>query len=284
MHAAFAYLGSNCNKVNIELLILIRSSCLLNSILFFQRFFGTIRQSLGPNDHPSAIGFIQIYKLLAVFGILKPPMYGNCVARDDSPLEPLIKISDIRDIYSRGENAITLLSELKDRLNGLIEQSNWDAADVIEHDYSLPSVTDALIYYITGSMCKKIRQSSKCDTCISAVTSRNPLGLGVIAELYECRSEGKLVHPNANLFRFIQAVEQKLELNLDRIDVYESTVENIIDSGGLSFPCAEHKEEIMAWTIMHFVMVRMRQHAAQRNNEAYKENCHIRKTSKFSKS
>ena len=35
----------------------------------------------GTNDHPSTPTFLQIYKILSVFSILKPPKLGNCTLR-----------------------------------------------------------------------------------------------------------------------------------------------------------------------------------------------------------
>lgn len=43
-------------------------------ILFynFQKFFGIIRQVAGPNDHPSTPTFLQLYRMLSVYSLVKP--------------------------------------------------------------------------------------------------------------------------------------------------------------------------------------------------------------------
>jgi hypothetical protein len=43
--------------------------------MFFVQYqlFGSIWQANGPNDHPITITFLQVYKLLSVYSILKPP-------------------------------------------------------------------------------------------------------------------------------------------------------------------------------------------------------------------
>lgn len=61
-------------------------------------FFGTIRQATGPNDHPSTPTFIQVYKMLSLYSVLKPPKTGNCKILDSSP--PKITITDIKQIFS----------------------------------------------------------------------------------------------------------------------------------------------------------------------------------------
>lgn len=44
----------------------------------FQKFFGKIRSSGGQNDSPTFNSFSQLYSLLSVYNVLKPPKFGNC--------------------------------------------------------------------------------------------------------------------------------------------------------------------------------------------------------------
>lgn len=36
------------------------------------------RQATGPNEHPSTPTFLQVYKMLSMYSLLKPPKSGNC--------------------------------------------------------------------------------------------------------------------------------------------------------------------------------------------------------------
>lgn len=45
---------------------------------YLKKFFGVIRQVSGPNDHPSKPTFLQLYRMLAVSSLVKPPKNGNC--------------------------------------------------------------------------------------------------------------------------------------------------------------------------------------------------------------
>jgi len=85
-------------------------------------FFGIIRQVAGSNVHPSAPTFLQLYKLLSTYSILKPPKSGNCTINDDSPLNPVIKISDLKEIYNHEKSH--LVEDLKNKLNKIIEEKN----------------------------------------------------------------------------------------------------------------------------------------------------------------
>ncbi|KAE9522708.1 hypothetical protein AGLY_016891 [Aphis glycines] len=61
------------------------------------KFFGTIRQATGPNDHPTTPTFLHLYKILSVYSVLKPPKYGNCTVVNSDISK--ISLADIRDIF-----------------------------------------------------------------------------------------------------------------------------------------------------------------------------------------
>ena len=57
--------------------------------------------------------FLQIYIILAFFGILKPPRSGNC-SIPDTPTKPLISISKLKEIYkSEIQNNETVVAGLE---------------------------------------------------------------------------------------------------------------------------------------------------------------------------
>jgi len=47
----------------------------------------------GANNDPSTPTFLQVYKLLSVYAILKPPKYGNYSVYENIPHTNLITIS-----------------------------------------------------------------------------------------------------------------------------------------------------------------------------------------------
>ncbi|KAG8236684.1 hypothetical protein J437_LFUL016721 [Ladona fulva] len=189
------------------------------------RFFGAVRIAAGSNDHPAAVTFLQLYKLLAVYGVLKPPRSGNCSIKYDIPLTPMIKISDIREIYTEKSSSQSNIQKLKEQLDGLIEQGDWEVCDVIEHDYSLAPVFDSIIYYITGYLCKRIKRQSKCPVCQAAVGTSTPTCLLSSAAL--CRMDEQILHPNVQLFNFIRGIEAKFVANLNLPNVYSATSGNL---------------------------------------------------------
>lgn len=89
--------------------------------IFFQKFFGIIRQSCGPNDHPTTPTFLHLYKILSVYSVLKPPKYGNCsITSTDTPQ---ISLADLHEIFHSKDSCKTeKITKLKIKLDKLIEE------------------------------------------------------------------------------------------------------------------------------------------------------------------
>ncbi|XP_051159622.1 uncharacterized protein LOC127285741 [Leptopilina boulardi] len=120
-----------------------------------EKFFGTIRLAAGSNEHPTCPTFLQLYKLLAAYSILKPPRYGNCLVTEQK-VQNLITISEIKEIFEKSHSKSTsLLNSIKNKLDSLIEEDTWEVDEVIEHDYSIRPVIDCIIYYTTAYWSKK---------------------------------------------------------------------------------------------------------------------------------
>lgn len=124
--------------------------CLFCNICF-QKFFGTVREAAGSNDHPTCATFLQLYKLLSVYSIFKPPKYGNCTSEAHNTPQILITLSELKEIYGTSESKTsTTLKHLRERLDISIRCEEWEADEVIEHDYNLATSIDCIIYYVTG--------------------------------------------------------------------------------------------------------------------------------------
>ncbi|XP_036146648.1 uncharacterized protein LOC118646884 [Monomorium pharaonis] len=120
-----------------------------------EKFFGTIRQCAGCNDHPNCPTFLQLYKLLSVYSVIKPPKYGNCTVSSDSR-PTLISIDEIKAIYGNkreGKSAESMRT-IKTKLDQVLQSGDWEADDILdphsEHDYALSPILDCIIYYVTG--------------------------------------------------------------------------------------------------------------------------------------
>lgn len=56
------------------------------------------REVNGPNDHPCTATFLQVYKMLSVYSMLKPQKTGNCKILDTNTTK--ISISDLKTVFN----------------------------------------------------------------------------------------------------------------------------------------------------------------------------------------
>ncbi|XP_077553125.1 uncharacterized protein LOC144167840 [Haemaphysalis longicornis] len=118
-------------------------------------FFGTIRQAGGQNEHPTFPTFLQLYRMLSLYTLLKPPKFGNCTVNAEEK-RPCITLGDMRLAFQQGEQQTNRLDSLRERLDGLVEEGSWECEDILEHDYRMADTVDCIIYYVTGYLCRKI--------------------------------------------------------------------------------------------------------------------------------
>lgn len=62
----------------------------------------------------------------------------------------------------------TALQKLKDRLDLLVEQDDWDGEDLIEDNYKSPELVEIVIYYASGYLCRRLLKFTKCEVCLSS--------------------------------------------------------------------------------------------------------------------
>lgn len=106
-----------------------------------------MRSAGGSNYHPSAPTFLQLYKLLSLFGVVKPPQKGNCIVNADH--SRLVGLAEFKDLFST-KRGISLQQALKEKLNEIIDNDECDY-DVYA-DFLEASVPQCIAYYITGEL------------------------------------------------------------------------------------------------------------------------------------
>jgi len=72
---------------------------------------------------------LQLYKLLSIYSILKPPKFGNCTVEPSDDAKPLITISEIKLIFNN-KNKPSALDVIKKKMDGLVEDGDWEFSDV----------------------------------------------------------------------------------------------------------------------------------------------------------
>lgn len=80
---------------------------------------------------------------------------------------------------------------------------------------------------------------TSCSRCRSAFTV--PENSSVEASLTNTKSRGGLLHPNLKLVELLRIAEDYFSKNADSQFIYWETVEHVLDTNSVTFPCAEHK-------------------------------------------
>lgn len=268
-----------------------------------------ICQSTGPNDAPTTPTFLQVYKILTAYSILKPPKSGNCTILDTS--NPKITLNDIKQVFDTDQSIRSIkINELASRLDKIADMGTWEADELLDHDYCQSPVKDCITYYICGYVSRQILKHTKCNSCKLAIQSGKYYCLGSYlnkilikcitflptylagnssiaseAVLTNLKSRGNLIHPNLGFFKLICDLEKSFEKYCNTEHVFQDCVDDFLSQSGhlISFPCLEHRTDILTYIISYYITMRMRQHTALRNRDLKKKSSHLKKQSKLVK-
>jgi hypothetical protein len=253
-----------------------------------------IRHAAGSNDHPGMPTFLQMYKILSTFSVIKPPQYGNCTVfkNDEESTRPIVTISDIKELYNNSHHDQSSLTKLKEKLNDISNDDELNFNLFLDDDYNRPEIINCVIYQVTGYLSQHILKSVKCDVCKTAFTADitentesteySPFPPALLTNIMLQRSEGRIIHPNLKLYNLIHYLENLFSKYCHRSDVYEMIIENIY-TPNLSFPCKSHGDKILAQIIQYYILLRMRQYTKKINTEKKYLSQQIKKNSKFYK-
>jgi hypothetical protein len=59
--------------------------------IYFRDFLTLVLQAGGANDHPTFTNFLQLYRMLLTYNLLKPPQFSNCSVLDSNTKKNQIK-------------------------------------------------------------------------------------------------------------------------------------------------------------------------------------------------
>lgn len=78
--------------------------------------------------------------------------------------------------------------------------------------------------------------------------------------------------------------EDSFETYCDNEHAFQDCIDDFLSNNcHISFPCLEHRTEILTYIISYYVTMRMRQHATLKNRELKNNSCHLKKRSKLVK-
>lgn len=246
-----------------------------------------IRQACGSNDHPTLIGFLQMYRMLSTYSLLKPPKYGNCIA--DKEYTSDIKYQDFKNIFEIDENfSQKHIHTLQEKLQESIE--NNPDCDVLTFLDERPLqsndniVLDCIVFYVTGFVIKMVLQHITCDNCkqFMLVSEGDLPAVDPESQLLLIKKRGILIHPNRNIYHLVKEVEESIKNSIDKEDIYEEAMNDLFRKEiDIVYPCENHKYYVLSTIIYKYILLRMRFHCKQKNINCPKESREKRKLAKL---
>ncbi|KAK3915244.1 Transposable element P transposase [Frankliniella fusca] len=189
-----------------------------------EHFFGKVRQSCGPGCHPTPLQFIQVYRLLSVGSLIKPPRGSNITGAE--MLDSLLKVEDLVEEDNRQRRV-----ELENALDEALDSG--EIVDCIDkalgdHRYSKDyKLEEKALRYFSGYVARKARKTSTaktCQECFVALSAPIDQEHMAIDDIIVARSKGNLIIPSDKLWDLVRALEVAV---LDTIHVKNLT-SNII--------------------------------------------------------
>ncbi|KAH7939225.1 hypothetical protein HPB52_008941 [Rhipicephalus sanguineus] len=191
---------------------------ILSTLDLAQYLLTQVRQVAGENDHPDMPTFIQLHRMLAVFSVLKPPKFGNCEAREEAPV---IDFAAFRASFKNKKPDESSVAMLKAEPDGLIETEAWDCNDIVTTGYNSVEVVDAILYYVTGFVSRKMTKLLPCVKCRQSLSVTMPNRQK--AELTLCKTRCGLRHSNSRLYEMLRCNENFFSKTMDDCDVFWET-------------------------------------------------------------
>ena len=236
--------------------------------MLFQRFFGMMRHCCGSNDHPDSALFIQMYKLVSTYSLIKPPKGSNVSSND--VMKVLINIKDIPDINERRQQWDAQIDTILDK--GLNVDTICDASLLLEeHDYFNCSTSDYVLAYVAGFVARKGSRFAKvnrnknsfiCDECLKSLHLGPDETVTDTYKLIEMKSKGYLCKPSLNLFNLISLLERATLNVMNTQNVCAETIFLITAALEELTPlpfvgCEEHKMDFTHKILTFYLTTRM---------------------------
>ncbi|CAI6353530.1 unnamed protein product [Macrosiphum euphorbiae] len=159
-----------------------------------------MRSACGSNDHLDSILFIQMFRLLSTYSLVKPPKGSNVSGGDI-----INTLLNIKDITNTNERAQRINQELDDILDKGHSEKIEIAPYIHDHEYSLTDTSSLVLSYLAGYVARKSTRFTKCQRCLlnlknEVISSRD--------KLIDMRSKGFLIRPSDSLFALISTLEK----------------------------------------------------------------------------
>ncbi|KAG0444484.1 hypothetical protein HPB47_013743 [Ixodes persulcatus] len=223
-----------------------------------ERLFGIIRQSLGPNDHPTPAQFLILVNCLSFYNLAKSPAGGSV---SKGVLNSLLSAEDA------GKTA-------RDQLDALLEAGKLDEVEevLIEDDHAscFEETSDSrLVYYMAGYAARKcITKKGGCGDCKAAcLRESTPTDVDHAASYMCSFDRGGLLYATDGLFRLISHLKNVFTRCFSKRKLHANSIVDILSCVGGNVPgvgCDEHKMELTNSITRFYLITRLHFYVKQK--------------------
>lgn len=241
--------------------------------------FGMIRGCCGSHDKPDPLLFIQVYRLISFYSLVKPPKGSNVDGIE--VFETLLNEKDEK-IHESKKEWMEALDDIIER--GENNKENFTVRH--DHDYNVRSVNPYVQAYFSGFLCKKIGIWTSCQDCLSLVIKT--VGDLPRDTMINSLNKGYLKYPSDKLFDLLNKLEHAImqTVGQEQLNFYsfQHIMKNILSESLMFVGCENHKKELTKTVINYYTVVRAKIICKKYNDvydEARKKEKSLRKLSKL---
>ncbi|KAK3907953.1 Transposable element P transposase [Frankliniella fusca] len=245
-----------------------------------ERFFGLMRQSCGGNTHPEARMFVQLFRLLSVYSLVKPLKGSNITGGD--MLKTLMSLDDLRNM-TNNERKKEFDKRLDEIIDGGDHYEPGHIEDVVarleDHDYFKESIDEFALVYVSGFAARRsARFTEGCSDCEEALTLKEKDSATDEHLLIKLKTRGYLLFPSNELVNTLRYIEHQILKACYENDLEENFLFLVLDnleksSAKVAMPlvgCPLHREQLTKYIMKFYLVLRMH-FACRRWNERTKE-------------
>ncbi|KAL4088933.1 hypothetical protein QTP88_024011 [Uroleucon formosanum] len=191
---------------------------------------------------------LELYRMLSINSLIKPPKSDNCTKNFISENEPAISVNDFKEIINDPLNSSireNKIDQLKAKIDQIIENDIGELEDIVTpklcHSSLLESPSfNCTVYYLSGYIARKLLKKTKCELCIAGLKNLNSSS-SPEAELVNLKSRGYLTHPNQNVFLILRSLELSFVKHAGSINVFNEILSDFLSTNNpLTFKCNVH--------------------------------------------
>lgn len=230
-----------------------------------------LRNAAGCEDHPTATMFLQLYKLLSVYSVIRlPKRRVQRAGRDDTNEDCRVVMIPLPGVQAQTKRnkTVAVAAECIDSLASFADDEDLDP-DCVPPAPS-GSAKDNIVYYVAGFVVRRCKKITSCTACIAQLTSTQ--NHACYASLVNVKLRGALNWPSDILFKALLDVENTVTMHLSSSltpfmfsAILEETVPTMLPVRAVL--CQGHASSLTAEILVYYISTRLHWHCKTVNRD-----------------